>query len=94
MLGQPGSTPRELFEDQMLLVSTAHKQVKDCLKSLMKKGDLLLSTELLEPEFKARMTLFPEYHTLSETTQKYYYDYFIEKAKSKQKEHKKKIKKA
>ena len=40
------------------------------------------------------MSVFPEFAALPASSQKYYFDYFIEKAKSKQKEHKKKVKKA
>ena len=61
---------------------------------ILQKGELVLSTEVKEEEFKNKMKDFQEYVTLSEQNQKYYFQYFIEKAKSKQKEHKKKIKKA
>lgn len=36
IVGQPGSTPRELFEDYIEILSKEHKIMKDDLKILLK----------------------------------------------------------
>ncbi len=51
--------------------------------SYFQKGDLILTTDIKEDEFQNKMSQFVEYNNLSLENQKYYLDYFIEKAKSK-----------
>lgn len=51
MLGQGGSTPRELFEDFLDELRENHKQMKENLKNLLKKLDFNLNSNTAQDEF-------------------------------------------
>ncbi len=93
MLGQNGSTPRELFEDQVEILKDNHKRVKDDFKKLIKDKSLKPGAETSFESFDAALKGQEDYDKLDLKTREYFYNYFVEKAKAKEKESLKKHKK-
>jgi len=94
MLGQNGSTPRELFEDQVEILKENHKRIKDDFKKLIKDKSIKPTAETSFESFDALLRGQEDYDKLDNKTKEYFYNYFIDKAKAKEKESLKKHKKA
>ncbi|KAL4430456.1 hypothetical protein ABPG74_013306 [Tetrahymena malaccensis] len=94
MLDQPGSAPHELFEDQQDLLIDNHKAMKAEIKQHIKQSGMKVVADITYREFIEKMKLLSVFDTLEEYLKNFYYHYFIQKAKLKEKETQKKHKKA
>ncbi|EAR84054.2 FF domain protein (macronuclear) [Tetrahymena thermophila SB210] len=94
MLDQPGSAPHELFEDQQDLLIDNHKAMKAEIKQHIKQSGMKVVADITFQEFIEKMKLLSVFDTLEDYLKNFYYHYFIQKAKLKEKETQKKHKKA
>jgi len=94
LITQHGSTPRELFEDQIELLKEAHKKNKDDLKKMLKEVGFKVGLNTKYEEFHDKLKDYPEFQKMEEKTRKYYFDYLVDKAKTKEKESQRKLRKS
>jgi len=95
MLGQNGSTPRELFEDQIEVLKDNHKRIKEDFKKLIKDNpSIKAGAETPFESFDSALKGQEDYDKLDAKTKELFYNYFVDKAKAKEKESNKKHRRA
>lgn len=94
MVGQAGSTPKELFDDFISAEKEIFKQQKGTLKQIIKTGTIDLNSQMTFEDFDAEFGKYPEYSKIEEKNRRFLHEYVVTKVKEKEQETLKKYTKA
>lgn len=94
MVGQPGSTPKDLFDDFIAAEKETFKQQKRTLKQIIKTRTIELKSEMTFEDFDSKFGEYPEYSRIEEKNRRFLHEYVVSKVKEKEQEMLKKYKKA
>jgi len=94
MIAQNGSTPKELFEDQVESLKESYAKNKEDFKRMIKESGIKITPATTFVEFQDKFGGFEDYQKMESRIRNFFYSYFIEKAKSKEKEAQKKVNKS
>jgi len=86
MLGQLGSTPRELFEEFIASEKEIFKQQKGTLKQIIKTGTIELRSSMTFEEFDEKFGKYPDYSKIEEKNRRFLHEYVVAKVKEKEQE--------
>lgn len=94
LLGQEGSTPKDLFDDVMSILKEDYKRNKDTLKKILKANSIKFSSDTNFEEFEKRLKIYEDYNFIREDMRNILWSNLTNKLKEKEKEFLKNEKKA
>jgi pre-mRNA-processing factor 40 len=94
LIGQEGSTPRELFEDLIIKLKENYKKNKEILKRILKENEIKFTADLTFEIFDSRLLSFDDYLNIKEDMKLTLYNHLVKKLKEKEKQSIKNEKKA
>ena len=83
LVSQPGSSPKELFEDFIVSEKENFKRQKGTLKQIIKTGGIALSSKMTFQDFEAAFGKYPEYSKIEEKNRRFLHEYVVAKVKQK-----------
>lgn len=94
LLGQEGSTPKDLFDDVVSILKEDYKRNKDTLKKILKVNSIKFNSETPFEEFEKKLNAFAEFAMIREDMRVILWSNLTQKLKEKEKEFVKNEKKA
>ncbi len=82
-VGQPGSTPHDLFDEFLRSEKEKFKKQKSALKQIIKNSGIKLSSGITFEDFDKTLNTYPEYSQLDEQNRKFLHQYVISKVRQK-----------
>lgn len=86
LIGQEGSTPKELFDDVVSILISDYKRNKETLKKILKTNGIRFSSDTTFEQFEERLKSFYDFNKMRNDQKKTLYAHLIKKLKSKDKE--------
>lgn len=94
LIGQEGSSPKDLFDDVIEVLKEDYKRNKGNLKKIFKTNSIKFSSETSFEQFDERLRSYYDYVSMKDEMKRTLHSHLIKKLKEKEKEHLKIQKKA
>lgn len=94
LLGQEGSTPKDLFDDVVSILKEDYKRNKDTLKKILKLNSIKFHSETSYEEFEKKLSEFTDFSSIREEMRFILWNNLTQKLKEKEKEFAKNERKA
>ena len=87
LLGQPGSTPHDFFNDVIMALRDEYKQNRKILKKILKENTIKFSANISYEAYTDILAQYKEYSDIKNELKPILYEYLVEKLKEKEIEH-------
>lgn len=89
LLGQSGSTPRDFFNDVIMVLTAEFKKNKKILKQILRENTIKFASNISYEAYNDILVQYKEYASIRADMKPVLYDYLIRKVKEKEREHNK-----